>query len=158
MPNSDTRSPLVGAELRQHFEKSELHQLVTATREYPATARLDLQAAIEEVLTGPLQPKNVVGTHSQYNFETRTFSHLLVDGDQAVVVSPLQYDEIDAGEALPARCLKNALWLCMDGQIPFVLLLSRAVKHGRESGLHLEIACSTRRTGAATDSSFAGPH
>ena len=140
MTNSQTRNPVVSSALKEHFGKSELHELVTATREYPATARLDLQAAITEVLSGSLQPKSLLGTHVAFNFETVTFSHLLVESDHAVLIAPLQYDEIDTGEALPARCLRNALWLCCDANQPFALFLSRVQKHARESGLHLEIA------------------
>jgi hypothetical protein len=131
---------LVSSALKQHFGQSPLHELVTATREFPATARLDLQAAVTEVLSGPLQPLKLLGAHAVHSFETVTFSHLSVERDNAVLVAPLQYDEIDAGEALPARCLRNALWLCTDSQLPFAVFLSRVQKHGREAGLHLEIA------------------
>jgi len=131
---------MVSSALKLHFGKAELHEMVTATREYPATARLDLQAAVTEVLSGPLQPKSLLGSHASFTFETVTFSHLIVESDNAVLVAPLQFDEIDTGEVLPARCLKNALWLCADAALPFAVFLSRVQKHGREAGLHLEIA------------------
>jgi predicted AAA+ superfamily ATPase len=135
------KRPLVSSVLKEHFGNSELHQLVTATREYPATARLDLQVAVADVLSGPLEPKKLLGAHAFHGgFETITFSHLLVEGESAVLVAPLQYDEIDAGEAVPARCLKNALWLGEDGMLPFALFLSRVQKYGRPAGLHLEFA------------------
>jgi hypothetical protein len=141
MPKSKTPNPLVSTTLKEHFGKIALHTLVTATREFPATARLDLQAAIAEVLSGSLQPKKLLGAHSAYSFETVTFSHLLVEGENnSVLVAPLQYDEIDTGEAVPARCLKNALWLCVDDKLPLTVFLSRVQKHGRQSGLHLEVA------------------
>jgi hypothetical protein len=148
MPKPKTQNPLVSTALKEHFGKSALHELVTATREFPATARLDLQTAIAEVLSGPLQPRKHLGAHAAFNFETMTFSHLLVEGDGAVLVAPLQYDEIDTGEALPARCLKKALWLCFDDDRPFVVFLSRAQKHGRETGLHLEIAVQPGEQGS----------
>jgi hypothetical protein len=140
MAKSKARNPLVSSVLKHHFGKAVLHELVTATREFPATARLDLQAAITEVLTGPLEPKKVLGAHAVHGFETITIPHLLVEGDGAVMVAPLQYDEIDAGETMPARCLKNALWLCDEGHLPFALFLSRVQKYGRQGGLHLELA------------------
>src|SRR5882724_5787632 len=115
MAKSKSRNQLISSSLKQHFGKSALHDLVTATREFPATARLDLQAAMTEVLSGPLQPKKLLGAHAAHGFETVTFSHMLVERDDAVLVAPLQYDEIDAGEAMPARCLRNAVWLCADG-------------------------------------------
>lgn len=126
--------------MKQHFADAELHKLVTAAREFPATARLDLQSAVAEVLAGPLEPKRMMGIHAPHSFETVTFSHLLVDGQGAVLAAPLQFDEIDHGEPVPARCLNNALWLGNDGKLPFALFLSRAQKYGRPGGLHLELA------------------
>ncbi|MGA3267307.1 MAG: ATP-binding protein [Verrucomicrobiota bacterium] len=120
---------------------------MTATREFPATARLDLQAAITGVLSGPLQPRKLLGAHAAHGFETVTFAHLLVERDQAVLIAPLQYDEIDAGETLPARCLRNALWLCNDDKLPFALFLSRVQKYGRPAGLHLELAVAPGEKG-----------
>jgi hypothetical protein len=141
MSKFKTQNPLVSTALKEHFGKTVLHELVTATREFPATARLDLQAALAEVLAGALQPKKILGAHAAHSFETVTFSHLLVAGDNnAVLVAPLQYDEIDTGEAVPARCLRNALWLCIDDRLPLAVFLSRVQKHGRQAGLHLEVA------------------
>jgi len=140
MLKSKTRNPLVSSALNQHFGKSALHELVTATREFPATARLDLPAAFSEVLTGPREPEKLLAAHAAHSFETVTFSHLLVERDNAVLVAPLQYDEIDTGEALPSPCLRNALWLCCDDGFPFALFLSRVQRYGRQAGLHLELA------------------
>jgi hypothetical protein len=140
MAKSKKKQPLVSLALNEHFGRVALHELVTSTREFPATARLDLQRAITEVLTGQRQPKKLLGAHAAHSFETITFSHLLVDGDQAVLIAPLQYDEIDIGETLPARCLKTALWLGCEGKLPFALFLSRIEKYGRQAGLSVELA------------------
>ena len=134
--------------LKEHFRKSALHELVTATREFPATARLDLQTALSDILSGPLQPKKVIGAHASHDFETITFSHLLVENENAVLVAPLQYDEIDIGEALPARCLRNSLWFCAENGTPFAVLLTRVQKYGRSGGLHVEIAVPPGETGS----------
>ena len=145
---SKPQNPLVSTALKSHFGRLALHQLVTAIREFPATARLDLQTAITEVLKGPFEPKKVLGTHERYSHETVTFSHLMVeDRHTAVLIAPLRYDEIDAGELLPVRCLKSALWLCADGDVPFAMFLSRIQRFGREAGLHLEIAIAPGEKG-----------
>ena len=89
MAKLTVRNPIICSVLKEHFGKSALHELVTATREYPATARLDLQTALAEVLSGPLEPRKVMGAHATHGFETVTFSHLLVEGDGAVLVAPL---------------------------------------------------------------------
>jgi ATPase family associated with various cellular activities (AAA) len=141
------KNPTVCSILQRHFEKIALHELVTASREFPATARLDLQVAINEILTGPLEVKQMVGVHAPHGFETTTFSHLIVDSDHAILIAPLQYDDIDTGETAPARCLRNALWLCTDRDLAFVLLLTRAQKFSRPGGWHLEVAVPSHEQG-----------
>lgn len=139
---------MISTALKSHFGRSALHELVTAIRQFPATARLDLQVAITEVLSGPLEPKTVLGAHSRYDFGTLTFSHLMVeDRNSAVLIAPLQYDDIDAGGPAPVRCLKNALWLCHDSDTPFAMYLNRVQKFHRESGFHLEIAVAPGEKG-----------
>jgi hypothetical protein len=64
-----------------------------------------------------------------------------------VVIAPLQYDEVDAGNPVPTRCLTNALWLCAENRLPFGLLLSRIEKIGRAAGLHLEVAVPPGQSG-----------
>ena len=93
-----------------------------------------------ETLSGPLEPRKHVGVHRQYAHETLTFSELLVDSDHAPAVAPLQYDEIDIGEAMPVRCLKNGVWLGNYEGLSFALLLARTKKYGESTGIHLEIA------------------
>jgi hypothetical protein len=86
MAKSKTQNPRIHTALKEHFGETALHELVTATREFPATARLDLQTAITEVLSGPLEPKKLLGTHSEHGFfQTVTFAHLLVEHDNAVL-------------------------------------------------------------------------
>jgi ATPase family associated with various cellular activities (AAA) len=147
MPKPKTGNPQICTVLKEHFGSFPLHSLITATREFPATARLDLQSAITSVLSGPLEPGKLLGTHAPFSHETTTFSHLLVESDYAVLVAPLQYDEIDTGELVPARCLRNALFLCIDQTTPFAAFLSRAQKHGQPAGLNLEIAVSPGERG-----------
>jgi ATPase family associated with various cellular activities (AAA) len=135
------QNPLISTALKNHFGTSELHGLVTSIRNFPATARLDLQSALTEVLSGPLEPKKVLGAHAAYSHETVTFSHLIVERDNtAVLIAPLQYDEMDTGGPMPVRCLKNALWLCCDDTFPFAIFLTRIQNFGRSTGLHLEVA------------------
>src|ERR1700761_8439046 len=133
-------NPRVHTALKTHFGAIPLTSLATSTRQFPVTARLDLQAAIAEMLKGPLEPQKLLGMHASNNFDSITFSHLLVkDVHRAILIAPLQYDEIDIGEATPVRSLRNALWLCREDKLPFTLLLTHAEKFGRSLGLNLEI-------------------
>jgi energy-coupling factor transporter ATP-binding protein EcfA2 len=141
MLNFKSRTPLVSSALKHHFGTSDLHTLVTSTREFPLTARSDLQNSITEVLCGPLKPARTLGLHSAVQFSTITFSRLSSIGrGESVVIAPLQYDEVDVGNRMPARCLRNALWLCAENHLPFAVLLTRIEKIGQGTGLHLEVA------------------
>src|SRR5262245_27288517 len=94
--------------LRKHFGNLALEKIVTSARTFPITARVDLQGALERVLAS--RPSAVpIGVHAQYAHETVTFAHLTRDGDHAVLVGPLQYDEVDTGGELPSRCLQKAV-------------------------------------------------
>jgi hypothetical protein len=69
--------------IKEHFGAIVPRQLVTSTRVFPATARLDLQAALAETSSGPREPRKHIGMHRQSSHETLTFSELLVDADHA---------------------------------------------------------------------------
>jgi AAA+ superfamily predicted ATPase len=125
--------------LRRHFGKLAPESLVTATRTFPITARVDLQQALVRIFDESYQAKPL-GVHAQYTHETLTVAHLLHEGSYPVLIGPLQHDEIDVGEILPARCLKQGLWLASNGEILFAVLLTPAERFGRSEGMHIEIA------------------
>jgi ATPase family protein associated with various cellular activities (AAA) len=129
---------LAAAALRKHFDQIRLEQLVTASRTFPITSRVDLQVALEtkfrELQTAP------IGVHVQFAHETTTIAHLLHDGHNPVVIGPLQHDEVDIGETLPARCLRYGLWLGEIDGMRFAALLSPGFQFGQILGVHVEIA------------------
>jgi hypothetical protein len=57
MSQSKSQDPLASSQLRQHFGDIALHELVTATREFPTTARLDLQIVLISCLISCHQAK-----------------------------------------------------------------------------------------------------
>ena len=136
--------------LESHFVGRALHELVTASRVFPATARVDLQTALERLLGKESRCRSLksVGIHCQYGHETVTISHVASTGHYPVLVGPLQYDEVDVGETVPARCLKQALWLCESEGQRFALILSPARKFGQENGVHVEVAVLPGEAGA----------
>ena len=133
--------------LKRHFAKYRLYDLVCASRTFPTTARVDLQRALEKLL--PERPETrQFGVHRQYDHSTLMFANLIGNLHDPAVIAPMQYEEIDIGEALPVRCLRQALWLWRVANTPFALLLSPAERYGRESGAHLEIAVPPGEAGA----------
>jgi hypothetical protein len=133
--------------LRTHFKGIALTDIVTAAREFPITSRVDVQTALEDVVAKRGGAK-LLGIHSPMNQETPTMAHLLTRGPFPMDVGPLQQDEVDVGDAMPVRCLKNGLWLPRADDVPFAILLSPLMRYGQVGGVHVEIAVSSGELGA----------
>src|SRR5437667_12311540 len=101
--------PLAETALQEHF-RAPLHQLVTSSRTFPLSARVDVQFALEKLMSRNPDAK-LLGLHTQYGHETMTIAHLIGNRHNPVIIGPLQHEEIDIGEALPARCIRHAIWL-----------------------------------------------
>jgi hypothetical protein len=142
-----TSLPLAQNQLKRHFRNHPLQSLITSSRTFPVTARVDVQRALEAIFSR--QPRvQLLGLHNNYAHDTLTFAHLLANQHDPVVISPLQHEEVDIGEAMPARCLRKAIWLSRQKTTPFTLLLSTAIHYGRLEGVHLEIAVPAGEAGA----------
>jgi hypothetical protein len=141
-----TKNISAASVLREHFGEVALQDLVTATRTFPITSRVDLQRAMTRVFNEEYRAR-LVGVHAQYTHETLTVAHLLREENYPVLIGPLQHDEIEIGEVLPARCLRQALWLSSAQEMPFIVLLTPAERFGRSSGTHVEIAVPPGETG-----------
>src|SRR5215467_3199541 len=140
-------SPLVAVKLAGHFAEQILEQLVTATRSFPISARVDLQIALNEIFSKQLRAE-LVGVHRRYGHETLTFSELLATENYAPVIAPLQHLEVDIGEGTPAACLTQGLWLGTADSIRFAVLLSSGMNYGRHTGMHVEVAVPPGEEGA----------
>ena len=137
---------LAESALQRHFGKQQLHTLVTASRTFPITARVDVQATLEKMFkknaTGEL-----LGFHAQFQHDTMTIAHLLHNSHDPVVIAPLQHEEIDIGETLPVRCLRQGIWLAKDQRTPYVLLVSPGMRYGHPAGVHLEVGVPPGQVG-----------
>ena len=101
--------------LHKHFGGTSVSGIATAAREFPITCRVDVQAALEQLFAN--QPGTaLMGVHSQMGHETPTLAHLFTRGPFPMDLGPLQHDEVDIGDELPIRCLKNGLWLSRCGE------------------------------------------
>jgi hypothetical protein len=138
---------LVETSLGKHFAGQELYELVSASRTFPVTARVDLQLALEKLLPESSGAR-LLGVHRQYDHSTLAFAGLMGNVHDPALIAPIEYEEIDVGETLPARCLRQALWLAQKDGTPFALLLSPADHFGQNKGIHLEIAVEPGEQGA----------
>jgi hypothetical protein len=132
--------------LRAHFKGTALTDIVTASRDFPITSRVDVQTSLEDVVANRGSAK-LLGIHSPMNQETPTMAHLLTRGPFPMDVGPLQHDEVDIGDATPVRCLKNGLWLPRTDDMPFAILMSPSMRYGQVGGVHVEIAVPSGERG-----------
>jgi hypothetical protein len=151
--NRRRRSSLVKSLLARHFGSQPVERLVTASRTYPVTSRVDVQLAFERQFSAR-PATTLVGVHSQFSHETLTVAHLITDQPYAAVVGPLQHEEIDIGESLPARCIKHGLWLANENGLPFAVLLTPAERFGQTQGVHVEVAVPPGDVGLAVSRAF----
>jgi AAA+ superfamily predicted ATPase len=138
--------------LKKHFRSVPLESIVTTARDFPLASRVDVQFALDEILSA--YRVAVLGIHSALGHETPTLAHLFTRGPFPIDIGPLQHDDIDIGEDIPVRCLKNALWLSHDQTTSFVVLLSPSIEYGRIGGVHVEVAVPSGEVGLQFSQQF----
>src|SRR5262245_57633556 len=134
--------------LHKTFGDKSVSGIATAAREFPITSRVDVQTALEQMFANQ-ESTILLGVHSQMGHETPTLAQLFTRGPFPMELGPLQHDEVDVGDELPVRCLKNGLWLARQGVLPFAILLGPSMQHGMMGGVHVEIALPIGEPGAA---------
>src|SRR5215469_6020902 len=120
------RKAILAADVaKKHFGRVRLDSIVSASRSFPLTARVDVQRALDS-LFGDQGNYNaqLLGIHSQYVHQTLSFAQILSDIHYPTQIAPLQLQEVDIGEEVPARCLVNGLWLGTAGSISFAFLMT----------------------------------
>ena len=127
--------------LGQHFAPHRPEQLVTASRRFPARIRPDIQGAVDTVLSEKYRNAKFIGMHVDSFSGDLTFPELWRQGNRSIPVGPLQYEDVDIGESVPVPCLKNALWLFIEGGLPCAVVLAQcsAHFHGTDS-VYIEFA------------------
>lgn len=122
-------------------------EIATAGRQFPITARADIQAGLEDLLRS--RPgTTLLGILSPNPHEPPTLAQTLAGGHFAIDAGPLQHDEIDVGDAVPVRCLKNGLWLSREKDLPFAIIMVPGGRFGLNRGVQVEIALPTGERGA----------
>jgi AAA+ superfamily predicted ATPase len=122
-------------------------EVATAGRQFPIAARVDVQSAIEDLLQTRAGTK-LFGIVSPNPHEPPTLAQALGQNPFALNAGPLQQDEIDVGEASPVRCLKNALWLSRENDLPFAVLMAPGGRFGLCTSVQVEIATPVGEGGA----------
>jgi ATPase family associated with various cellular activities (AAA) len=113
--------------LRKHFRGYPTDALATTSRTFPLTSRVDLQLALDEFFTR--KDSNRRFGLNQHEIEIAQILNMKIGKIVQLFhgvnlnIAPLQYDDVDVGEALPARCVRSALWLSTADGTPFAVLV-----------------------------------
>ena len=150
--NHGYSGPKLAKKLLKHFAVA-AREIATAGRQFPITARIDVQSGLESLLKEDPQTK-LVGLISANSHESLTFAQMLGGPHFHVDVGPLQYDEIDIGDPVPIRCLKNGLWMGRDKGLPFAIMLAPGGRFGFQAGVGVEIAVPAGDAGAQFSQDF----
>ena len=129
--------------MEQHFGGLAPEEIVTAARTFPARMRADLQIAVDQVLTNSPSCAELLGLRPEHRHMTLELTELWREGRNAVVIGPLQYTEVDIGDDEPVRCLKDALWLLQQENLPHVVILSEHQNYRGDEGIHVEVGVPT---------------
>jgi len=121
--------------------------IATAGRQFPIAARVDIQNAVEELMR-PRRGVQLLGIVSPNPHDMPTLATTLAVSHFPINAGPVQYDEIDVGEAAPVRCLKNGIWLAREKDLPFAILMAPGGRFGLRSGVQVEIAIPAGARGA----------
>src|SRR5262249_30645864 len=121
--------------------------IATAGRQFPIAARVDIQSALEDLLRNRSGTK-LLGVVPPNPHQPPSLTQALGTNPFAFGAGPRQQDEIDVGEASPARCLKNGLWLSREKGLPFAILMAPGGRFGLCTGVHVEIATLVGERGA----------
>jgi len=124
--------------IRRHFAPFVAEKLVTTSRYFPDRLKAELAEPLAE-LTAEAGPGGFTGLF--FRGETgSTFSSLLVEDEDPVLVALSHYEEADLGGGERIRCLKNGLWLGGKGDSRFAAMYVYDTDFNGNGVLRLEIA------------------
>lgn len=134
--------------LRSHFHGHLPHTLVTTGRTFPIASQVDVQVALDEFFARSASAHRF-GLHSPHHggMQALGIAQLLQRTPFPVDLGPLQYDDVDIGEVMPARCVRQALWLSSVDGLPFAVLIGRGSNIGMGLGVQVEVATAAGDAG-----------
>jgi DNA polymerase III delta prime subunit len=149
--NHGPGGPKLQKKLLRHF-RCKAAQTTTAGRQFPIALRVDIQVGLQAILKP--ESAELVGLAITNMREVPTLAQMLGDPHLFAEMGPIQYDEIDVGESVPASCLKNGLWLGREDGLPFAILFAPGGRFALGTGVNIEIAVPAGEPGARFSQSF----
>jgi len=142
--------------LKSHFHPTAIADVTISERQFPFRVRADLQRAVDRLFGDDTRILHACGIRREYSHEGIGLSDCLIESRNNPAVSvPPEYEEIDIGEELPVRVLKNGLWLLERQDVRFAVLLAPVTgQYGRFSGMQFQIATPNSADGARIAQDF----
>jgi cell division protease FtsH len=139
--NMAQRRTRISLLLSEHFDPLPVIDLAITERQFPYRVRADLQRAVDRLFDQSTRIEYFCGVKKEHSYEGVSFSDLLFPASHDPALSvPAAYEEVDIGEREPARCLKNGLWLLVQGELKYAVFLTPTKEHGRSTGMQFQIA------------------
>ncbi|WP_129778012.1 AAA family ATPase [Peristeroidobacter soli] len=112
--------------LEDHFGAQRLSSIVTSRRQFASHVLPDLQSAL--IAEADRYEPVLFGLHQSHPMQSLHASAMLIMGDQALQIAPVQRFDVDIGTDQPFSAISNGLWLFeVDGE-PVGVILSRLVE------------------------------
>jgi AAA+ superfamily predicted ATPase len=132
--------PSLSKLVEEHFRPIPLGSLTISERQFPHRVRADLQRAIDRLFDGDVEIRRFCGIRKEYAHDGVGFSSVITDSHNQVSQTPAQYEDVDVGDEMPVRCLKNGLWLLREKDIRYAVMFGPAIFYGQMTGIHFEVA------------------
>jgi cell division protease FtsH len=132
--------------LKEHFDSPLLADLVVSKRTFPTGIRADLQRALDQLFAADAKVVEATGVKSQYAHLGLEFGNLLHPSQPAEII-PLEFEELDIGEAEPVKCHGDTLWLLEWKGEPCALLLAKHMSFSGGSDLQFFVAARAGEQG-----------
>ena len=144
--------------IQSHFAPTPLDQITISERRFPTRVRSDLQLAIDRLFGETTSIQHFCGVRKEHSHHGVTLDDCLIADEHFPAVSvPPQYEEIDIGEDVPVRCLKNGLWFLQQGSNKYVVFFAPVSTYsgcGYVSSIQFQIATVNNREGTRLTEDF----
>ena len=141
--------------MKNHFQPLPTDDISISERQFPFRVRDDLQRTIDKLFGSETKVLHFCGVRNEYSHGTVTLSDCIVESQHNPAVSiPPEYEELDIGEELPIRVLKNGLWLLEKTEVRFAVLLAPTGRYGEITGMQFQVGIPNSPAGTAITQEF----
>ncbi|MFO1045649.1 MAG: ATP-binding protein [Planctomycetaceae bacterium] len=153
-PKDKSRS-YISPLLVSHFHPVPTDNVTISERQFPYRVRADLQRAIDNLLVERTQILHFCGVRQEYAHMEVSMSDCFVSSQNNPTLSiPPEYEEINIGEEVPVRVLKNGLWLLERDSIRFAVLLIPVGNYRQTTGMKFQVATPNTADGTTIVQDF----